>query len=86
MYATIRQNIPRGKFRVVGCDLFDSTDYLVEDCDSRGEAFRLADDHNRERTGPMEDVYYVYSDQGTHLRGEEAIKNAKGETAVGVSP
>lgn len=86
MVAEIRKNIPEGKFRVAGIDLFDRTDYVVEDCDTQEEAFQLADAHNRKRTGSMEDVYYVYDDKGTYLRGEEAIKNDKGEVAVGVSP
>lgn len=81
MVAPIRKNIPTGKFRVIGCDLFSHSDYVVKDCDSKGEAFNLADDNNRQRTGSMDDVYYVYDDQGNYLRGEEAVKNA-----VGVSP
>jgi hypothetical protein len=86
MVAPIRQNIPVGKFRVIGCDLFDRSDYIVKDCDTQDEAFKLADDNNRKRTGSMDDVYYVYNDKGYYLRGEEAIENARGETAVGVSP
>jgi len=85
MVASIRKNIPVGKFRVIGCDLFDHSDYVVKDCDDKDEAFNLADDHNRQRTGSMSDVYYVYDDKGDYLRGEEAIKNAQGKTAVGVS-
>ena len=86
MTASIRKNIPTGKFRVVGCDLFEHSDYLVEDCDTKEEAFELADNHNRQRSNEMSDVYYVYNDHGNFLRGEEAIKDAKGETAVDVSP
>ena len=86
MVASIRNNIPNGKFRVIGCDLFDHSDYVVKDCDALSEAFEIADERNRKRKGSMDDVYYVYDDKGTHLRGEEAIKNAQGKTAVGVSP
>lgn len=86
MVADIIKNIPAGKFRVIGIDLFDKTDYIIKDCDKQDEAFKLADEHNSMRTGSMDDVYYVYNDKGDYLRGEEAIKNAKGETAVGVSP
>lgn len=86
MVAPTRQNIPVGMFRVIGYDLFDRSDYVVKDCDTKDEAFELADDHNRKRTGSMDDVYYVYNDKGDYLRGEEAIKNACGETAVGVNP
>lgn len=86
MVAAITQNIPAGKFRVIGIDLFDKTDYLIKDCDTQDEAFERADVRNRQRTGSMDDVFYVYNDQGKFLRGEEAIKNSKGEVAVGVSP
>ncbi len=86
MVASIRKNIPQGKFRVIGIDVFAHEDYLVKDCDTRTEAFALADGKNRKRTGSMDYVYYVYDDQGHYLRGEEAIKNPKGEIAIGVSP
>ena len=71
MVASIRKNIPEGKFRVIGCDLFDHSDFVVKDCDAQGEAFKIADDHNRKRNGSMDDVYYVYDDNGTYLRSEE---------------
>jgi hypothetical protein len=85
MVASIRQNIPKGKFRVIGVDLFDGGDYVVEDCDTQEQAFALADEHNSERTGSMDDVRYVYDDQGNYLRGEEAIKDADGKVVVGIS-
>jgi hypothetical protein len=86
MLASIRKNIPSGKFRVAGCDLFDHSDYVVKDCETHEEAFQIADDHNRQRSGSMNDVYYVYNDQGDYLRGEEAIKDDEWKVAVGVSP
>ena len=64
---------PKGKTRVVGVDLFDHTDYLVGDFDSRDQAFSVADNHNKERPGPMYDVYYVYDDEGNYIRGNEAV-------------
>ncbi len=48
---------PQGKFRIIGVDLFSHEDYLVTDCDSREEAFKIADEHNVARRGSMEDVY-----------------------------
>lgn len=86
MVASIRKNIPVGKYRVIGCDLFDNSDYIIRDCDTKEEAFRIADDHNRQRKVPMDDVYYVYDDKGNYLRGEEDVENAKDQVAVGVSP
>jgi hypothetical protein len=64
---------PAGKIRVVGVDLFDHDDYLVGDFDSRDTAFEKADTHNKGRSGSMDDVYYVYDDQGHYIRGNEAV-------------
>lgn len=62
-----------GKFRVVVVDLFSHEDYLVGDYGSRAEAFKIADDHNTKRPGSMDNVYYVYDDQSTYIRGNEAV-------------
>jgi hypothetical protein len=40
MIASIRKNIPAGKFRVIGCDLFDHSDYIKKDCDTKEEALQ----------------------------------------------
>lgn len=64
---------PAGRFRVVGVDLFSHEDYLKRDYDSRAEACRVADDHNAKRSGSMDDICYVYDDQGTYIRGNEAV-------------
>ncbi len=77
MVAAIREGIPAGMFRVVGCDLFDGSDYLVKDCDTRDEAFWIADDHNRARSGGMSDTYYVYDSQGNCIRDETAVKGVE---------
>ena len=76
----IRKNIPTGKTRVIGVDLFSHEDYVVKDCDTQEEAFKLADEKNKKRTGSMDDVLHVYDDQGNYLRGAEAV----GE--LGISP
>lgn len=52
----------------------------MKDCDTREEAFKLADEANKKRTGSMDDVRYVYDDQGNYLRGEEVVGK------LGVSP
>ena len=64
---------PDGKFRVIGIDLFSHEDYLLDDYDTEAEAFDVADKHNIARTGDMDDVYYVYDDQGKYVRGNEAV-------------
>lgn len=78
--AEVRKNIPQGKTRVVGADLFSHDDWIVDDYDSRDEAFKIADEHNKTRTDSMDDVYYVYDDTGKYLRGNEAVNG------LGVSP
>ena len=80
----LRSGIPTGKTRVIGVDLFSREDYLVKDCDTTEEAFNLADETNKKRTGSMDDVYYVYDDTGEYLRGEEAVKELP--NGLGVSP
>jgi hypothetical protein len=64
----LRSNIPAGKTRVIGVDLFDHGDYLVGDYDDQSQALQIAGDHNARRRGQMDDIYYVYNDQGEYLR------------------
>ena len=64
---------PPGKVRVIVVDLLSHEDYLVKDCDSREEAFKMADEYNLRRSGSMDDVYYVYDDRGIYIRGNEAV-------------
>jgi len=60
----LRDGIPAGKTRVISVDLFSHEEDLVQDCDTRVEALKLAVSHNKRRTGSMDDVYYVYDDKG----------------------
>jgi hypothetical protein len=34
---------------------------------------KVADDNNTKRSGSMDDIYYVYDDQGTYIRANEAV-------------
>ena len=65
----LRQGVPPGKTRIIGVGLFAFEEYLVKDCDTRAEAFEIADRKNETRTGLIEDVYYVYNDRGDYIRG-----------------
>ena len=76
----LRSNIPAGKTRVIYVDLFSHEDGVVKDCDTQDEAFELADERNKQRSGSMDTVYYVYDDKGNYIRGEEAVNGP------GVSP
>jgi len=71
---TTELKAPSGKTRVIGIDLFENKDYLIGDFDNRNEAFQKADDHNMNRSGSMDDVYYVYDDTGCYIRGNEAVE------------
>lgn len=64
---------PKGKTRVVGVDLFNHEDYLIDDFDKCEDASVVADEHNTKRSGSMDDVYYVYNDIGKYVRGNEAV-------------
>jgi hypothetical protein len=72
-YGDVKLRAPVGKFRLVVVDLFSHEDYVMADYESREEAFKVADEYNRERTGSLDDVYYVYDDQGRYVRGNEAV-------------
>jgi hypothetical protein len=50
-------------------DLFAFEEYFVKDCDTRFEAFEIADRKNESRKGPIDDLYYVYNDRGDYIRG-----------------
>lgn len=70
----LRRNIPPGMTRVIGVDLFDGTDYLIGDFDDPHSAFEEADERNKGRCSSMDDVFYVYDEEGSYLRGPEALK------------
>ena len=53
---------PPGKFRVVGVDTFDHTDWVDGDYDTREEALARA----RSQGGEMLKTH-VYDDQGRHI-------------------
>ena len=53
---------PPGKFRVVGVDTFDGTDWCESDFATKEEAVRYA----QGRGGPMLKMH-VYNDEGVHV-------------------
>ena len=61
---TFSRAAPAGKFRVIGVDTFDGTDWHEADFDTREEA----EAHVKKRGADMT-VFYVYNDKGTFLRG-----------------
>ena len=67
----LRATVPEGKIRVVSVDKHEGVEYLVKDCDTSDEAFKLADEQNRERKTSYDSPAYVYDHQGTLLRSPE---------------
>lgn len=53
---------PAGKYRVIGVDTFDGTDWIYGDYNSKEEAIKLA----KEKGGTMLKTH-VYDDQGKHV-------------------
>ena len=53
---------PKGKFRVVGVDTFDGTDWVKKDCDTKVEALDIA----KKEGGTMLKMH-VYDDTGRHI-------------------
>lgn len=56
------QQAPAGKFRVVGVDTFDGTDWLQGDFDTLEQATEVANKKGGEMT-----KMHVYDDTGKHL-------------------
>lgn len=56
---------PKGKFRVIGVDTFDGTDWIEGDFDSEDEAF----DASRKKGSTMLKTH-VYDDKGNHLHSD----------------
>lgn len=53
---------PAGKFRVIGVDTFDSSDWVQGDRDTLKEAQELA-----EKEGGQMTMMYIYNDKGEHM-------------------
>jgi hypothetical protein len=61
---TLTLKAPEGKFRVVGVDTFDGTDWIYGDYDTREEATKVANS----KGGQMLKTH-VYDDVGKHICG-----------------
>lgn len=59
---TFSRNAPKGKFRIIGVDTFDGSDWVYKDVDTFEEAKKFAD----EEGGVMLKVH-VYNDEGKHV-------------------
>lgn len=60
--AGVELQAPKGKFRVVGVDTFDGTDWVEGDFKTKQEAFDVAN----QKGGEMLKTH-VYDDKGNHL-------------------
>ena len=61
---------PEGKFRVVGVDTFDGTDWVDGDFDTRSEAIASA---ALRAKGAVMMKLHVYDDRGNHLYEDGAF-------------
>lgn len=53
---------PAGKFRVVGVDTFEGSDWLENDCGTIEEAQKVANKKSGEMT-----MMYIYNDKGAYV-------------------
>lgn len=60
--------IPKGNFRVIEVDPISGREFLEGDYAKKEEAFRIADEKNKERRKAMGNVRYVYDDTGECIR------------------
>ena len=56
------QKAPKGKFRVIGVDTFDGTDWVIDDVNTVEMAIKVADG----KGGTMLKTH-VYDDKGKHI-------------------
>jgi hypothetical protein len=59
---TLELKAPTGKFRVIGVDTFDGTDWVYGDFNTKEEAIELAN-----KKGRIMLKTHVYDDQGKHI-------------------
>lgn len=64
MGETFSRKAPPGKFRTIGVDTFDGTDWHDKDFDTLKEAKQYVADKVK---GTQMLIYHVYDDQGRHL-------------------
>ena len=58
------RNAPSEKFRIIGVDTFDGTDWVQDDVGTLPKAKEMAD---KQVEGTQMLVMYVYDDKGKHL-------------------
>jgi hypothetical protein len=64
-----RKKAPRGKYRVIGVDMFSNEDYLVGDYKNIIEAMGVLVQKNQDaqKQGTLPDRYYAYDDKGRYI-------------------
>ena len=53
---------PPGKFRIIGVDTFDGSDWLENDCDTLEGVQKLVDEKGDKMT-----MMYIYNDKGEYV-------------------
>ncbi|MFA5031085.1 MAG: hypothetical protein WC495_05880 [Patescibacteria group bacterium] len=61
-----KKKAPKGKYRVIGVDMFSHEDYLVGDYATRLKAIHVVDEKKKkaQSQGSLPDRYYAYNDKG----------------------
>ena len=62
-----KKKAPKGKFRVIGVDMFSNEDYLVGDYSTKLKALAVVDERKSKPNGTLPDRYYAYNDKGEYI-------------------
>ena len=77
---------PKGKFRVLGIDRYDHSDWLEKECDTEEEAVTLAEEKTNAAKKSATDasiatVFYAYSPKGEYIGGDTWKEGERGGSA-----
>lgn len=72
---------PKGKFRVVARDMLSHKYCFVGDYDSKPKACQIAEQGNNDRIRFVDDVYFVYDDEGRLIQAKSHGNDRVSESA-----
>jgi hypothetical protein len=64
-----KKKAPKGKYRVIGVDMFSNEDYLIGDYSTKLKALRVVIEKRvkSQSQGTLPDRYYAYNDKGEYI-------------------